>query len=311
MSSTSNNSSKILKSSFERILALYRKEVQARDDHQYRIVEFIEHNTVAIFQVVGKGILLKMPVRDLMRGDLLLGFRRADIAMLAHLGTQQELERKQSQASPRFLARIAHQLFGKGGKTKFMLKMPEQEQLVEAVPEEVMTNKEVLNMLEGHEAAMIGYAAAENRMAEMRTHTHTIPTCRVLSHDLVANVVTYLDEEREAKHTLPLTDIFYNKKLLNLFTQLDQQMISFVAGEAHQRKMNPHPPISFQLISYAKEMAEYQDETGKVHTLSFLELAFDPELLNQFSQKDRDMIRFVAGELSKEKEMVIRSKEKN
>lgn len=347
---------------------IYHNETENRQYISYRVTDFpCDQDPHIYFQLVGKNLGTKALPAELMHSDLLMGFSKADIAIITHLGTKKELEKEHAATKPKLLARIAHQLFGKGGKTKFMLKFPEQEQLVEAVPEEVMTNKEALEMLESHDAAMIGYAAAENRFMEMRRETQELPTCRIICHDLLSDQVTYLDEEREARHTMPLREIFYNKKLLKLFTKLDQQMMSFSAGEAyqrdiathaapvalqllsqvdgivdyqdsegntfkasclelafnelmlsqfnprdrdvirfaagemHQQRLNPKKAVTLRLVSYANELAEYQNEEGIVNKLSFLELAFEPELLDQFSQSDRDRIRFVAGELSKEK----------
>lgn len=344
-------------------------------DESLRVVDYDSAETRDFLevQIVGKNLYFRIPVGELMRSKLLMNFSKADIAIITHLGTKKELEKEQAKTKPKLLARIAHQLFGKGGKTKFMLKFPEQEQLVEAVPEEVMTNKEALEMLESHDAAMIGYAAAENRFMEMRRETQELPTCRVISHDLLSDQVTYLDEEREATHTLALKEIFYNKKLLKLFAKLDQQMMSFAAGEAyqrgiathaapvalqllsqadgivdyqdaegntfkafclelafndlllsqfslqdrdvirfaageaHQQRINPQKVATLQLVSYGNEMAEYQDGKGVVSKLPFSELAFEPDLLDQFSQSNRDMIRFVAGELSKEKSLQLKA----
>lgn len=341
---------------------------------KYKLADvFPDKKNSFLVQIVGTQTCFPIRPTELMHSSLLMGFSKADIAIITHLGTKKELEKTQADIKPKLLARIAHQLFGKGGKTKFMLKFPEQEQLVEAVPEEVMTNKEALDMLESHDAAMIGYAAAENRFMEMRKETQELPTCRIISHDLLSDQVTYVDEEREATHTLPLREIFYNKKLFKLFAKLDQQMMSFAAGEAyqkslvsssapvalqllfqvdgivdyqdlegnifkasclelafndqllsqfnpkdrdvirfaagelHQQRVNPKQRVTLRLVSYANEIAEYQNEEGIVNKLSFLELAFEPELLDQFSQSDRDRIRFVAGELSKEKSFQLKA----
>lgn len=355
---------------------IYHNETMNRQNVTYRITNISnEDDPYIYFHFVGKNLGSKALPEEIMCSDFLLGFSKADIAIITHLGTKKELEKAYGKVKPKLWARIAQQLFGKGGKTKFMLKMPEQEQLVEAVPEEVMTNKEALNMLEGHEAAMIGYAAAENRLLGIKKEVASAPTCHLLKHDLISNLVTYLDEERDAEHTLPIADIFFNKKLLLLFNKLDQQFLSFAAGEVHGKRLsqafvptckivryegdrftyqnqdaekltfnaaeilfnrdlfeqfsgrdretiafsageihqkrlkNKNLPV-FKLLSYAKSKLQYMDQDANTVETSFLDLALHTKLLDQFDQRDRDIIRFAAGEISKEKEMALRSKKK-
>ena len=285
------------RSFLNKIFRNYNDELSLLNGVQYRIVSLpTKDNPFLKFQLVGKKFVLKERPHKIMSSDFLMGFSKADIAIITHLGTKKELEREQAETKPKLLARIAHQLFGQGGKSKFMLKFPEQEQLVEAVPEEVMTNKKALEMLESHDAAMIGYAAAENRFMEMRKEIQELPTCRIICHDFLSELVTYVDEEREATHTMPLTDIFYNKKLLKLFAKLDQQMMSFAAGEAHQKSIMPQPsPVALQLpsektatlrlVSYGNTVAEYKDDKGVVSKLPFSQLAFEPDLLDRARPK--------------------------
>jgi hypothetical protein len=253
-------------------------------------------------QVIGKNTIFRALPENLMHHKMLMGFSKADIAIIIHLGTKREIEKRQSEAKPKHFMRIAQQLFGLGGKTKFLLKVPEQDQLMEAIPEEVMCNKEALNRLEGAEAALVGYAAAENRMLDIRKQTSSAVTCRIMEHDLKNNVIVYVDEERETRHVLPLRDIVNNKMLFNLFGKTDQHMLSFAAGEMHQQRLQPRTKVTtLRLSSYLGDFAQFSDLSGGVKSMPFSELAFEAELLDQFSQQDRDMIRFAAGEFSAQK----------
>ena len=287
---------------FSGFLNDYRRELSDKKETAYVIEKLPARDDINIyFQIRGKNVLLKMPPEKLMHADFLMGFSKADIAIITHLGTKKELE-MHPHATSKLYMRIAQQLFGRGGKTKFLLKMPSQDELVEAIPEEVMCNKEALNMLEGSEAALVGYAAAENRMLDIRKQTSSVATCRIIEHDLKNNVIIYIDEEREATHTLPLHDIFNNKTLFNLFGKTDQQMLSFAAGEIHQQRLQPRTKLAtLKLFSYLGDLAQFSDLSGNMKSMPFSELAFEAELLDQFSQQDRDMIRFAAGECSAEK----------
>lgn len=287
---------------FSGFLNDYRQELSDKKETAYIIEKLPTRKDINIyFQIRGKNVLLKMPPEKLMHADFLMGFSKADIAIIAHLGTKKELE-VHSYTKPKHFMRIAQQLFGLGGKTKFLLKVPEQDQLMEAIPEEVMCNKEALNRLEGAEAALVGYAAAENRMLDIRKQTSSAVTCRIMEHDLKNNVIVYVDEERETRHVLPLRDIVNNKMLFNLFGKTDQHMLSFAAGEMHQQRLQPRTKVTtLRLSSYLGDFAQFSDLSGGVKSMPFSELAFEAELLDQFSQQDRDMIRFAAGEFSAQK----------
>ncbi len=286
------------KNIFQFLFSVYQTEAAARTYKQYRITKKPdEADPHVYFQIAGKNLTLHALPEEIMHSDILLGFSKADIAIITHLGTKTELEKKYAEKKQTLLARIVQQIFGKSGKTKFMVKLPEQDKLVEAVPEEVMTNKEALGMFESHEAAMIGYAAAENRMLEIRRQTGAAPTCKILQHDLLSNQITYLDEEREAKHTSSLKDIFYNKKLLSLFTKLDQQIISFAAGQEYQKSITSPHHYEYSIVNQSTNSFIFKNKAGEEREISFVEVAFNENLLMQFSPREQHIIRFVAGEL--------------
>lgn len=285
----------------EVLIDLFKLYRENSSNLKYRIIKNPDAaDPLVHFQVSGKSIVLKELPEKIMHSNLLMGFSKADVAILTYLGAKAELDKQRFSAKPKLLARIAQQLLGKGGNTKFLLKIPEQDQLVEAVPEEVMMNDVALDMLSSKDAAMLGYAAAENRLMSIRQQVVQAPTCSIIEHDFISNQVTYIDEERAAKHTLHLNDLFNNKKLLAFFRKIDQQLISFAAGEAYQQGIIKSPPV-FTIVSQSKDIVEYIDENGVEHALPIQELAFNHDLLEQFSLAERERIIFAAGELHEQR----------
>ena len=291
------NLNNLLKKAFKITSQIYSEEITNRQQVSYRITQLpTKEDPYVYYQLVGKNLATKTLPEVLLTSDALMGFSKADIAVITYLGAQKQMAEQQSTEKAKRSAGIAQQLFATGGKTKFLLKMPEQEQLVEAIPEEVMMNHDALDMLSGKDAAMLGYAAAENRLINIRQQVSQAPTCHILEHDLIEKRVTYLDEERDTRHTLPLHDIFNNKKLLNLFNKIDQQMISFAAGEAHQQRLSSSAP-ALTIISQSNDTLICQDSDGQEQVLLFIDIAFNEDLLSSFSVRDQHLIRFVAGEL--------------
>lgn len=293
------NTYKEFSSYMSKAIHLYAEEAVQRQQNCYRIVEeSTESNPCIYFQIIGKNVILKMLPEELMRSKYLMGFSKADISIITYLGARKEFENLQK---PKLMTRIIRQLFHTSGKIKFLLKLPDQEELVEALPEEIMTNNSALNTLPGEDAAKIGFAAAENRYREIKKETSSDITCKILYQDFLNQQLTYLDCERNSEHTAQLMDIFYNKNLLNLFNKIDQQMISFASGEAYQKGLPNNKQYRFKLRAYLGEVIEYQDVNGNIAKESLLDLAFDKELLAEFNLEERDIILFIAGELSEKR----------
>lgn len=78
-----------VKDLFLKMWEVYRKEANFQELNQYRLLEIIEEKNAQI-QVVGKGIVLTLPIEELMHSKILLGFSKADIAIITHLGTKHE-----------------------------------------------------------------------------------------------------------------------------------------------------------------------------------------------------------------------------
>lgn len=293
---------------FKSFLRSYLDELALRKEDQYRIVQLPDaKNPYIHYQVIGKNLVGKALAEELMRNDFLIGFSKADIAVITHLGTQKELEKNTLKIN--FVTRIVKQFFTKSGKNKFLLKIHGQDQLVETVPEEIITNTAALQMLSAEDAAKIGFAAAENHYITIKKEIYPASRYEIIYQDLLKNQIIFLDKISGVKQTMELIDIFYNKEFLMLFNKLDQQLISFIAGEGYQKKSfeDCKKRAKFKLRAYLGEIAEYQDMNGNIAKEAFIDLSFDEELLNEFNIADRDIIRFTAGELSREAELALKN----
>src|SRR3990167_3855506 len=91
---------------------IYHNETENRQYISYRVTDFpCDQDPHIYFQLVGKNLGTKALPAELMHSDLLMGFSKADIAIITHLGTKKELEKEHAVTKPKLLARIAHQLF--------------------------------------------------------------------------------------------------------------------------------------------------------------------------------------------------------
>src|SRR3990167_238168 len=85
---------------------------------RFRVIDYPNADNKKItFQVVGKANLILMLPEEIMRDDLLLGFSKADVAMITHIGTSNEFQKNSSRFTKGFF-KIIKQIF-KNGKTIF------------------------------------------------------------------------------------------------------------------------------------------------------------------------------------------------
>lgn len=132
----------------------------------YRLVEPLKYsigdwNKHEIdFQVVGKSVILKMLPEEIMRSKFLLGFCRADIVVITHLGTKNELCLNDIEKTPRKkIFRILKQFFSLG-KTVFVLEHDNGLVRISSASE-LVTDPDIIKNLDSIDAATIGYTAAE------------------------------------------------------------------------------------------------------------------------------------------------------
>ena len=104
---------------------------------------------------------------------------------------------------------------------------------------------------------------------------------------------------------MPILELAFNRKLLEQFSVEAREKIVFAAGELHRQRLHPRKPVTLTLKSYLGDVAQFTDLDGNVQNIRFQELAFEPELLDQFGQQDRDMIRFAAGEFSAQEKAAL------
>lgn len=132
----------------------------------YRLVEPLDYfsgnwdKREIDFQVVGKSVILKMLPEEIMRSKILLGFCRADIAVIAHLGTKNELGLNDIEKSPRKkIFKILKQFFNLG-KTFFVLEHDNGLVHISSASE-LVTDPDIIKNLDSIDALTIGYTAAE------------------------------------------------------------------------------------------------------------------------------------------------------
>lgn len=152
------------KKTFFKMLELYQKEMKARTEHQYRIVNIPVNETEVEFQVIGKGIILPVPITQLMHSDLLMGFSKTDIALITHFGTKLETIAQFSQ-QPK--SKILKLLFEQD-KTTFVVEK-ENGEVAEYQAHELYQDDALANSFSGKAGMSIGYAAAKAHHKRMST----------------------------------------------------------------------------------------------------------------------------------------------
>src|ERR1700677_4850504 len=102
----------------KQMLALYRTVFSAAHIKEaqpyYRVVKMPSENDNRVhFQIVGKNVVLNMSPEKIMRNDILLGFSKAEIVLITHLGTKNEVSLDYSLPKNK-LFKIIKQLFSMG-----------------------------------------------------------------------------------------------------------------------------------------------------------------------------------------------------
>lgn len=138
----------------------------------YRIIKLPDETDNRIFfQTVPTTNVLKILPEEIMRGDLLLGFNKADIAVITYLGAKNEISFQQISQKPRKLFRVLTQLFIKG-KTLFVIEKDTGE-VVKCEADKLYQDETIADCFVGKDAMKIGYSAAENhyaRISELKSH---------------------------------------------------------------------------------------------------------------------------------------------
>lgn len=154
----------------KQIISIYRAAFalgQIKEEQPYyRIVKMPNEADRNIhFQVIGKNIVLSMLPEKIMRDHLLMGFSRADVAVITHLGTKQEITSELSGTQNKFF-KIIRQIFS-SGKTKFVIEK-ESGEVVEHVASELLDQPTIVEKLNGTDGLKVGYAAAEEHYEKLK-----------------------------------------------------------------------------------------------------------------------------------------------
>lgn len=199
------------------------------NDILYRVVKLPCPNDPKLqIQIIGKNITLNLKPEEVMRDDMLLGFSKADIAIITHLGTRQEVGHV-SAAKPSAVKRIVQQLFGK--KTEFVVEDQQtQHQIVS--PEALFNDPNTAQSFNTADGMAIGYAAADAQWQRKIAQTQPKPTLRIISQITIGEPKLVIENiESATQQELNIEAVFYDKTLLNQFSRNDQAMIAFAAGE--------------------------------------------------------------------------------
>lgn len=164
---------KIMHEYTKQIILLYRSAFNLANTKEeqpyYRIVKMPDEDDKHVhFQMINKTLVLKMLPEEIMRDDLLLGFKRTEIAILAHLGTKNEIVKETTKQKSNFF-KVIKQIFS-NGKTKFVIEKDNGEVTEHAV-NDLLNEPTIVDKLTGQDGVKIGYIAAEEhytRIAKLR-----------------------------------------------------------------------------------------------------------------------------------------------
>ena len=136
---------------------------------RYRLLKLpTSEDSFVYFQIVNKRTTSKMLPEEIMRDNLLLHFSRADIAMITHIGTKNEMKTSFFKSENKVF-RILKQLFSKG-KTTFVIEK-EEGVVEEHAANDIYNNSEITEKLSGTDGVKIGYSVAEehyNKISQLK-----------------------------------------------------------------------------------------------------------------------------------------------
>ncbi len=289
---------------------IFRQELGRNNELQvsYRIINLpTEKDTHVHFQIIGKGIVLKMTPAKIMRDEMLMGFSKADIALITHYGTKAEYQ-AESNKKRGILSRIVQQLFG-DKQSAFLIHDAEQEKVIEKTAQELYFDPSTKERFSSADALVIGYSAAEERYRQLVAETKFKPEYEMLS--IGDGAVFYRHHETQHVVNQSAETLFNTPKVFKKFNADDRSLISYTAAEArYQRIMKEtKAQINFKLCNTAPDdhnCWQYQSlSTGDLLMTSVDALFYDTNTLKQFSADDLSLIAFAAGELSKKRQLEL------
>lgn len=137
----------------------FTQTVYVKEDVSFRLVRLPDDRDPHLyFQVVGKNVFAKMLPEEIMRDDLLLRFNKADIALITHLGTKNEIRAKEFDPGIR-LFKIIKQFF-KNGAAFFAIEK-ENGVVEEFKATDIYSDSCMAAKIDGPDGMQIGYSVAE------------------------------------------------------------------------------------------------------------------------------------------------------
>ena len=226
---------------------LKRSVVQSPETCKYRLICLPNEGSPDVhFQVIGKGIALKMPIAQLMRDNMLMDFNKHDAILITHLGTQAEHKTELTSFS-RKLLRIVQQVF-MGNQSRFVVQDTESEAVIEKSPSDLYFDPATKERYSAEDALLIGYSAAEERYKKIMDETITKPQYRLSA--FADHQVHYLPVEGGAAQIADVEALFNDKALLAQFNPEEQSLLGYAAAESrYQRIMHEmHPAPVWVLL---------------------------------------------------------------
>jgi hypothetical protein len=131
----------------------------AQEEIRYRLVQLPKDNDPYIYiQIINSRAISKLLPQEIMRDNMLMHFSRADIALITHLGTKNEVQQFVAKEKPAFY-KILQRLFVKE-KTAFVLEKEDHEIATHSA-EELYQNEALAEKLTGKDGMEVGYSVAE------------------------------------------------------------------------------------------------------------------------------------------------------
>lgn len=117
------------------------------------------------FQIIGKNVALKALPEKIMRDQILLGFSRADVALITYYGTKNEavLDIKNTPLKP---FKIIKEMFS-SGKRIFLIETNDGD-LLEYETSEIFNDPSLVKNFTAEDGIKIGYSAAEECFERMK-----------------------------------------------------------------------------------------------------------------------------------------------
>lgn len=117
------------------------------------------------FQIIGKNVALKALPEKIMRDQILLGFSRADVALIAYHGTKNEVVLDKKNGSPKPF-KIIKEIFT-SGKKRFLIENNDGD-VLEYETSELFDDPSMVKNFTAADGVKIGYSAAEEYFERMK-----------------------------------------------------------------------------------------------------------------------------------------------